>query len=249
MKQIIRKSLTVVAMALATMTATAQTTQPVNPELLGFEQTLKRLYPATKFTNIRTTPVPGVYEFQMGANVTYSDASGRYFFFGRLYDMPNQQDLTETRIQEVNRVDVATLPIKDAIKTVKGDGSRVMYVFSDADCPFCKRLETFLKDMNNVTIYTFLYPLESLHPDARRKSINVWCSSNRQSAWDSLMLNNLEAPQAQCDNPLARTIELGARLGVTGTPTIFSADGRKRAGAADAASLSHWLDAAKISAK
>lgn len=222
---------------------------PASVEQISFEQTLKRLYPATTFTNIRVTPVPGIYEFQMGPNVTYADASGRFFFFGRMYDMPNQRDLTEARIQEVNKVDVSSLPTKDAIKTVKGKGTRVMYVFSDADCPFCKRLETFLKDLDDVTIYTFMYPLESLHPDAKRKQTNVWCAKDRQKAWDDLMLNNLEAPQAACDNPLERTIELGNRLGVTGTPTIFSADGRKRAGAADSASLSRWLDENKAAAK
>lgn len=221
----------------------------VNPETVLFEARLKQLYPSTTFKGIRTTPVSGIYEVQMGENITYIDSSGKYFFFGKLYDMLNQQDLTEARTQEMSKIDVSQFPLADAITTVRGTGERKLIVFSDPDCPFCKRLESSLRGLNDVTIYTFLYPLEQLHPDAKRKSVNIWCSPDRSKAWDAYMLENKESPNVSCPNPVEKTIALGNRLAISGTPTLFAMDGRKRAGAADSQSISKWLDAGKAVAK
>lgn len=234
----ISKSIIVAALATAASAASAQ-----NPEQALFEINLKKLYPGTTFKNIRTSPVPGVYEVQMGANITYVDSSGKYFFFGKLYDMPSQTDLTEARLAEVNKLDVATLPLHDAIKQVKGTGSRTLIVFSDPDCPFCKSLETSLQELRDVTIYTFMFPLGGMNADSRRKSINVWCSKDKAAAWESLMLRNKQAPDANCDNPVDRNVALGSKLGISGTPTMFSGDGRKRAGAANASVINTWLEA------
>jgi thiol:disulfide interchange protein DsbC len=233
------KAIAVSAFAMATAVS-AQ-----NPEQALFEINLKRLYPGTTFKNTRPSPVPGVFEVQMGDNITYVDASGKYFFFGKLYDMPNQADLTEARMAEVNKLDIGSLPLKDAIKHVKGTGERTLIVFSDPDCPFCKNLESSLKDLTDVTIYTFLFPLGSLHADARRKAVNVWCAKDRAAAWESLMVRNKQAPDAACENPVDRSVALGAKLGISGTPTMFSGDGRKRAGAADANVINAWLNAGK----
>lgn len=240
-----KKSISLLGLAACLVTASFNVTAQADPALVVFEQRLKQQYPGTNFKNVRATPATGIYEVQMGDNLAYVDASARYFMFGRLYDMPEQQDLTEIRLGEINRVNVGQLPIADAIKTVKGNGSRILYVFSDPDCPFCKRLEVSLKNLTDVTIYTFLMPLEQLHPDAKRKANNVWCSPLQSLAWDALMLEGKEAPNGNCQTPVERSIALGNKLGVTGTPTMFSADGRKRAGAADAQTISTWLDQAK----
>lgn len=214
-----------------------------NPEQALFEVNLKRLYPNTAFKNIRQTPMQGIFEVQMGENLAYVDSSGKYFLFGKLYDMPNQSDLTEARLAEINKINISTLPLKDAIKQVKGNGSRTLIVFSDPDCPFCKSLETSLKDLSDVTIYTFLFPLGALHADAHRKAVNVWCSKDRAAAWAALMTQNKQAADSNCDNPIDRNVALGTKLQVSGTPTMFSGDGRKRSGAADAGVINAWLDA------
>lgn len=239
-----KKTLAILSLAATVLTAGSVFAQG-NPDTALFEQRLKQQYPSTTFKSIRTTPIAGIFEVQMGENLAYIDASGRYFMFGRLYDMPQQQDLTEGRLAEISRVDVSQFPIADAIKTVKGNGSRVLYVFSDPDCPFCKRLESSLRNLTDVTIYTFLYPLEQLHPDAKRKANNIWCMPSRSTAWDALMLEGKEPLDASCATPVDRTIALGNKLGITGTPTMFSGDGRKRAGAAEAQSINVWLDQAK----
>lgn len=227
-----------------TAPAAAPSAVAVDPAMLA---TLKGLYPSTTFKEVNRTTVPGIYEVVMGQNVAYVDQSGRYFFFGRLFDMQTQQDLTTGKVEENNKIDIAQLPKSDAIKTVKGNGKRVMYVFSDPDCPFCKQLEKSLVNLKDVTIYTFMFPIDGLHPDAKRKAVAVWCSKDREKAWDDLMHKGIEAKAAAaaCANPVDRNVALADRFGITGTPTLISADGRKLPGAAPADRISAWLDNTK----
>ncbi|TXF11202.1 DsbC family protein [Pelomicrobium methylotrophicum] len=209
------------------------------------EKRLKEQYPATRITEVRESAIKGLYEVVMGRNVAYTDESGRYMLFGRLYDMKEQKDLTALRLEEVNKIDVSALPLADAIKTVKGDGSRTLYVFSDPDCPFCQRLEReTVPLLDNVTIYTFLYPLEGLHPDAPAKSRRIWCAQDRYEAYRAYMeKGTLPANDGSCPNPVDRNVRLGAGLGIDGTPTIILGDGWRVSGFLPAAELERRLAA------
>lgn len=234
-----KRLIATIALALASFSAIAQG-EPA-PEVLA---ALKAKYPNTQWRGVTSTPVAGVYEVMMGQNIAYTDGAGRFFFFGRLFDMQTQTDLTEPRMQVVNAVDTRQLPAADALKVVKGNGKRALYVFSDPDCPYCKRLEVTLRDVTDVTIHYYFLPLASLHPDARRKSISVWCSKNPAQAWEALLLNGVVPPAVDCPNPVDRNVALAQRLGITGTPTLISGDGRRLPGAATADRIDAWLNAA-----
>lgn len=202
---------------------------------------LRELYPNTQFSTVSDSPVAGIFEVVMGRNIAYTDERGRYFLFGHLFDMPAQRDLTAEHKDELARIDFSQLPLKDAIKTVHGAGSRVVAVFSDPDCPYCRKLEPELAKVDDVTIYTFLMPLAELHPDARNKAISIWCGPDRVKAWSALMLRNQNPSSANCDHPVDRNVALGERYQITGTPTLVSADGRVMPGAASAAQIEAWL--------
>jgi thiol:disulfide interchange protein DsbC len=227
------------ASALVAFTAFAQSAPA--PDVLA---TLKAKYPNTQWRSVMSTPVAGVYEVIMGQNVAYTDNAGRYFFFGRLFDMQTQADLTEPRMQAVNTIDTKLLPAADALKVVKGNGKRTLYIFSDPDCPYCKQLEGNLRELTDVTIYYYFYPLTGMHPDARRKSIAAWCAKNPAEAWEAMLLNGVVPPAADCPNPIDRNVALAGRLGITATPTIIAADGRRLPGAATAARIDAWLNSA-----
>lgn len=203
---------------------------------------LQKMYPKTKFNQVNKTPIPGIVEVVMGSNIAYVDPDGRYFLFGKLYDMKEQVDMTASRLEEIQKVDMSRLDKSLAFKRVRGDGSRTMYLFSDPDCPYCTRLEKSLVELDNVTVYTFMMPLKSLHPEAHGKSVSVWCSKDKAAAWNDMMLRNKAPVAGKCDHPIDKVVELAASLGVSGTPTMFAEDGRKIAGARDAAGLSAWLD-------
>jgi thiol:disulfide interchange protein DsbC len=217
-------------------------TGQADPALVELAGRLARLYPATRFDGLTPSPVAGFYEVVLGNSPAYVDASGRYFLFGHLFDMAEQRDLTAERLQELQRVDFARLALSDAITEVRGDGRRVLAVFSDPDCPYCRQLEAQLSGLTDVTIHLFLMPLEELHPLARRKAISVWCASDRLQAWRAVMRKNLDPVRADCPNPLDRILTLAQSLGLQATPTLIASDGRMAAGAMSAEQLETWLE-------
>lgn len=205
--------------------------------------TLKQKYPSTVIKSVSATSLPGIYEVVMGKNVAYVEESGRYFIFGHLFDMQTQTDMTEGKImaEQVQKTDFNKLPTQDAVKIVRGDGSRKVAIFSDPDCPYCKQLENNIANLTNVTIYLYLFPLEQLHPQAKAKSVGVWCAQDRAKAWDGLMRRN-EAVSGKCDNPIDRNVALAESLGINGTPTVILPDGSIIPGAPSSAKLDQMLN-------
>lgn len=227
------------SVALLAAFATAAIAQDAAPSQIV--EKFKGMYPNTTFKEVRKSQIAGLYEVVMGENIAYTDESGRYFLFGHLFDMKEQVDITAARKVETKKVEFPSQHLTNAIKTVKGDGSRAVAVFSDPDCPYCKKLEGELARLNNVTIYTFLYPLETLHSEAKTKSIAVWCAPDKAKAWSALMMAGVTPTLQACNNPINDNLVLGSKLGVVGTPTLIALDGRTLPGAASADKIDQWL--------
>ncbi|MEA3122770.1 MAG: thiol:disulfide interchange protein DsbC [Paraburkholderia sp.] len=206
--------------------------------------TLEARLPDVEIKGIAKAPIPGLYEVNLGTQILYSDAKGNYVLVGELLDTKSRTNLTEARLSELNKVDFASLPLGDAVKVVKGNGSRKMVVFSDPNCPYCKRLETSLKSIDNVTVYTFLYPV--LSDDSTAKSKSIWCSADRAKTWEAWMLDHqVPAAAGSCDtSAIDKNLALGRSMNVTGTPTIILADGRRLPGAVPADALDRALNQA-----
>src|SRR4029453_6042132 len=139
--------------------------------------------------SVSKTPVPGLFEANIGGQVVYTDASGRYILNGELIAPRTGTNLTEERLAEINRIKWSDLPLARAIKWTKGDGSRQVAVFSDPNCGYCKRIEQTFQQMDNITVYPFLYPV--LSPDSEAKAKQVWCASDRTKAWRDWMLKQV----------------------------------------------------------
>src|SRR5215510_3374323 len=138
--------------------------------LAKIRQTLETRFPDIKVVDVRQSAMPGLYEVFSGDSLAYTDATGEYLILGQLMETSSKRNLTTLRLDERMSIDVAKLPLEKAIKTVKGSGKRRLAVFSDPDCPFCQQLEKELASVTDVTIYTFLYPLAEVHPDAPKKA-------------------------------------------------------------------------------
>lgn len=198
-----------------------------------------------KIESVRTTPVAGLYEIVAnGKQIAYTDASGKYMFVGDLIETSEGRSLTEERKAELNAVDFNSLPFDKAIKEVRGNGSLKVAVFTDADCPFCKRLEAEFAKMTDITIYNFMMPIASLHPDAARKSVQIWCSPDRTQAWTAWMREGkMPAKVAECANPVAETTALGENFGFNGTPTLVFPNGKTQSGYAPMPHLEQLIKA------
>lgn len=201
-------------------------------------------FPDIKLDSLQKTQYPGLYEAVMeGSQVFYTDKNASYILVGNLIDAKTQRNVTEERIRDLLRVKFDTLPLESAIKQVKGNGKRKLAVFSDPDCPFCRKLEEELEKVTDVTIYTFLFPIASLHPQAGDKAKAVWCAPDRAKAWDDLIKKGI-VPQtgSKCETPIAKIAALGAKLKITGTPTLIFADGMRIPGMVPAANLEKLLN-------
>ena len=191
-----------------------------------------------KIEAVKETPYAGLYEVRVAGDILYTDKKGEYLFIGHVYEARTSRNLTRERIDDINKIKFSDLPLEMAMKQVKGNGKRVIAVFEDPNCGYCKRLrQTTLKDLDNVTIYTFMYNI--LSEDSFVKSKNIWCAPNRIKAWDDWMINGKLPPAAPaaCETPNDKVVALGQKLKITGTPAIFFTDGSPYPGAVDLKAL------------
>lgn len=194
-----------------------------------------------KVDSVSKTSYLGLYEVLIeGGHIFYTDEKATTLLMGgnqsepfqvMLIDLKAGKNVTEERLRKLSAIKFSDLPLDRAVKQVRGDGKRVLVTFEDPNCGYCKRLAKDLQKLDNVTIYTFLYPI--LSEDSLRKSRQIWCSSDKAKAWNEWMLEG-KAPSGKedCDTTaVAKNQEYGRKYNITGTPTLFFADGERIPGA------------------
>lgn len=214
-----------------------------SPALDDVKKAFETRFPGVAVTAVSATPYAGLYEIQLGMDLLYTNAHADYLMQGSLIDSKTRADLTSARLAKLSQVAFSSLPLERAIKQVKGNGARKLAVFEDPHCGYCKQLHKTLTQVDNTTVYTFLYPV--LSPDSEVKARDVWCANDRAAAWSDWMLNGKAPPSAQCDTPIQQNLALGKKLMVQGTPTIIFADGSRANGALPLDALNERLDALK----
>jgi thiol:disulfide interchange protein DsbC len=212
----------------------------------ALKKSLQAKVPQLKIESVTKSPLPGFYEVIANGTIFYVDEKGQFLIVAdRVIDLESKKDILEERANRLAAVRFDSLPLELAFKKVKGSGKRKLAVFSDPDCPYCRRLEQDLTTLNDVTIFTFLLPIEQLHPAAADKARAVWCSPDRQKTWDELMLNNVNpAATKACENPVDKIVAFAQQKRINATPTMILADGSRVAGAKSAADLDRLLNEA-----
>ena len=205
----------------------------------------ERLPSFARIEEVSKTPMNGLYEIRVnGSDIFYTDGEGNFLIQGNLFDTKAKRNLTEERIEKLSAIDFDALPFKDAFTVVRGNGKRKLAVFEDPNCGYCKRFEHDLQKVNDVTIHTFLVPI--LSPDSAEKSRNIWCAKDKGKAWLDWMIRDQPAAKASCDTTaLERNLDFGKKHKITGTPTVFFADGSRVPGAISAQQVEKLLTAAK----
>ena len=184
-----------------------------------------------KVTSVTKTPYLGLYEVYADGQIFYTDEKITAILAGSLIDGQSMKNVTAERMQKLTAISFADLPLELAFKQVRGDGKRVLATFEDPNCGYCKRLAKDMIKLDNVTLYTFLLPI--LSPDSLEKSKRIWCSTDKAKAWNNWMIDG-KAPtgRTDCDTTaIQKSVELGQKLAISGTPTIFFADGTRVPGA------------------
>lgn len=204
--------------------AQAQADQQIKTEIQ------KKLGTNAKVRSVTPAPVSGLYEVLVGNDIFYTDASAKYLIQGEIIELASGKNITEQRQADLNRIKWTDLNQANAFKTVRGNGTRQLAIFSDPNCGYCKRLEKSLQQLDNVTIYTYLIPI--LSADSIQKAKQIWCSADSNKTYMDWMINGV-APSGKtdCSNPLDKNLTYAKTYGITGTPTLFFTDGSRFPGA------------------
>jgi len=229
----------VVAMSVAGVAAAQQSADPAATVRAAVEGWLKGRY---KVEEVRKTPVAGIWEVRIGNDLIYVDEKAQHAFVeGNLVELRSNRNLTRERVDELLTIDFKDLPLDLAIKQVHGNGSRVIAIFEDANCGYCKRMRQDLANLKDVTIYTFVVAF--LSPDSETKAKKALCASDKARAWNDMMISGkVPGNSGTCETPLAKVRDLAQKLGVNATPTTFFSNGRRLQGYVPPAQFEKMLD-------
>ena len=196
----------------------------------------------TKISSVTKSPYLGLYEVYADGQILYTDENLTAIIAGTLIDGQTMKNVTAERMQKLSAIDFSDLPLELAVKQVRGTGKRVFASFEDPNCGYCKRLAKEMVKLDNVTIYTFLLPI--LSQDSLDKSKKIWCSTDKVKAWNDWMINGkAPAGKGDCDTKaITKVVELGQKLAISGTPTLFFTDGTRVPGAVPLAQIERKLE-------
>lgn len=188
---------------------------------------MAKLAPQVKVDVVQESVIPGFYEAIIGSQFIYVSKDGRYVLDGSAIDASNQRDITEAARAKSRMVSLKKIGPDKRIIFAPPNPKWAVTVFTDIDCPFCRRFHEQIDAYNAAGIsveYVFL-PLE-MHPGADKKAEAVWCAMDRKSALTAAM-KGADTGTATCANPVAESIEVARAIGVNGTPTMLASDGTK----------------------
>jgi thiol:disulfide interchange protein DsbC len=225
--------------------AQAQAQSPVDPTNAIRSSVETWLEGRYKIDEIRKTPIPGMWEVRVGTDLIYVDEKAQYAFIeGSLIDIKAGRNLTHERVDELLAINWKDLPLNWAIKQVNGNGKRVLAVFEDPNCGYCRNMRRDLSKLADATIYTFTLPI--LAADSEIKARKAYCAPDKVKAWNDMMLTG-KVPDnpGTCDNPVAKVRELGNKLNITATPTVFFPTGKRLRGYMPPAEFEKMLEANK----
>ena len=188
---------------------------------------VKRLVGNFEPESVRLAAVPDFFEVRAAGEILYVSADGRYLFHGNLYDVAGRRNLTEDTRREVRREVLGRMDEDSLIVFAPaGRTNHRLTVFTDVDCPYCAKFHLEVPDLNElgVEVRYAAWPRTPPGTESFNRSISVWCARDRRQAMTDAKAGRSIAA-ATCDNPVEEHSDIGARLGVTGTPTMYTDDG------------------------
>ncbi|MEX0914728.1 MAG: DsbC family protein [Wenzhouxiangellaceae bacterium] len=216
-------------------------------DFAAIEQAVRQAMPSTHIDAIAPSPIPGLVEVVAGQNVLYADTSGRWLLVGHLYDLTTARDVTADRKAQLSRLDWHSLPLAAAVHY--GEGPLRLAIFSDPDCPWCRKLNQALRFAQGIEVWEIMFPVPALHPAARDKAVDILCHARPAEALAHTMDGKAmpgEPPAADCIGQAQQRVEqamaFGRANGIQGTPTLVAPDGRVHNGYLPLDQLKAWLE-------
>jgi len=190
----------------------------------------KKIPDSPAVDTVKKTPYGGLYEVVVNGEIFYTNDKADFIVAGNLIDLKTKENVTDARLRQVNAIKWDSIPFDQAIKIVRGNGSRKIAIFEDPNCGYCKRLERDLQGVTDVTVYVLLYPI--LSPDSVTQSKAIWCSADRGKTWiDHMVRDTAVSGDSTCATPVDKILALGQAKRIHGTPTIVFENGERIPGA------------------
>lgn len=206
-----------------------------------------KLGAAGRIESVARMPGAGLFEVVIrgadGPQIYYVDERASVLVIGQAFDARSGRNLTEERMRKLSAIRWDVLPFQWAITDRRGNGRRKIAIFSDPNCPYCKRFEEDLAKLDDITVHIFPYAV--IKPESVRQAKAVWCSKDRVKAWNDLMFRRIQpAATPDCDTPVEKLVEYGRGVGASSTPTWFLESGERYSGAMPFEQVRALLDAA-----
>jgi thiol:disulfide interchange protein DsbC len=206
---------------------------------------LQQKIPEAKVESVRKIPYGGLYEAVIGGDVYYTSPTADFLVAGSIIDLKTSENITEKRMMQLSAIKWDALPLDQAIKITRGNGSRKIAIFEDPNCGYCKRFERDLQGVTDITIYVMLYPI--LSPDSLEKSKAIWCSADPGKVWiDHMVRDAAISGDTKCATPIDKNLALGQARRVRGTPTLIFENGDRIPGAIPVAELEKKFAQVKV---
>jgi thiol:disulfide interchange protein DsbC len=180
----------------------------------------------TKIDQITPSRLPGIYEVLLKGQSFYVDEKASYLIMGTMIDLKSMNNVSADSRAKWLQKQYSKLPLESAIKVVRGSGKNILVTFEDPHCGYCKKLAVDLQKAKDITVYTFLLPV--LGPNSESMARSIWCAPDRAKAWVDWMTGGvIPVATAKCDADvtLRKTMELGQRFGIQGTPFLIFPNG------------------------
>jgi thiol:disulfide interchange protein DsbC len=176
---------------------------------------------------LKATPVPGIWELIRGSDIAYITADGKYAFTGDLVELATNNNLTEARRRDMRVKAVAAFPESQMLIFGPKDAKYTVTVFTDVDCPYCRKLHSQIAEYNHLGIRVryLLYPRTGPNTESWTKAEQVWCSADRNDALTRAKLGEDLKVKPCANNPVAHSYALGKDFAIEGTPAIITASG------------------------
>lgn len=205
----------------------AATAQGQAPVAVDVRAEIAKKLPGTKAEDVRATPIDGVYEVTRGGDIAYVSKDGKYAIAGELFDLTNNDNLTETRRRDLRLALLNSVPESQMLVFSPRDTKYTITVFTDVDCGYCRKLHSQMAEYNKlgVRVRYLFFPRSGPNTESWATAESVWCSPNRNDALTRAKREE-KIKTAKCaSTPVARHFQLGEEMGVRGTPAIVLSSG------------------------
>ena len=185
-------------------------------------------------SSVSSTPIENIYEVVIGTDVVYMTADGRFIIRGDLIDMQEKENLSK-EVRSLARANLLkAIPENEYIEFASKNNKDTIYVFTDVDCGYCRKLHKDVPELNNneITVRYLAFPRGGINSPTYQQMVDIWCAEDRPQALTDAK-NGMPAivkTEANCESPVKGQYVLGREMGMTGTPAIFLENGRSLPG-------------------